>query len=79
MSFYLCFAFFKDRIIVTVKYRNALRNLTVTMNLYSLADCPECKTDDLVISLPMPEGKEYPSVSSSAQHSSSSGLTASVH
>lgn len=32
-------------------------NITVT-NLYSLADCLECKTDDLVISLPMPEGKE---------------------
>lgn len=40
--------------------RNWIRkdtNISV-MNLYSLADCPECKTDDLVISLPMPEGKE---------------------
>ena len=40
--------------------RNWIRkdtNISV-MNLYSLADCPESKTDDLVISLPMPEGKE---------------------
>ena len=35
------------------------RNTNISVaNLYSLADCLECETDDLVISLPMPEGRE---------------------
>ena len=40
--------------------RNWIRrntNISVT-NLYSLADCLECETDDLVIRVPMPKGKE---------------------
>ncbi|MFQ7397635.1 helix-turn-helix domain-containing protein [Neglectibacter timonensis] len=32
-------------------------NISVS-NLYSLADCLECKPEDLLVSVPMPERKE---------------------